>query len=128
VVPDPPPLRAHPGRSADRDSPFSRPLADAGKAVVATDPRHFPFTFSGYTVRFGKTMWNVRPLGYAPDSPLWEVLGDVGAVVDLGGWWSYTTQDREADFYAVTFTSDDSVARDPTPEFVWSEVPRDFRG
>src|SRR5204862_5580849 len=84
VVPDPPPIREHRGRGAGRDSPHAGPLVEAAKALVAEDPDAFPWQFSGMTVRFGRTMWNVDPLGYQPDHPLCEVLCDVGAICDPG--------------------------------------------
>jgi hypothetical protein len=130
VVPDPPPLRDHPGRSADRRSPHAQPLVDAAEALMAEDPDTFPWTFSGMTVRFGRTMWNVDPLGYQPDSPLYEVLCDVGAICEPGGWWSQTSQYSDGDFYVVTFVSQEqpSVPGPPRPSFVWTEVPREFHG
>jgi len=70
---------------------------------MASDPEGFPWQFAGMTVRFGKTMWNVDPLGYQPDHPLFEVLCEIGAICDPSGWWSHTTQDAQADFYVVTF-------------------------
>jgi len=97
---------------------------------VAEDPDAFPWQFSGMTVRFGRTMWNVDPLGYQPDHPLIEVLCHVGAICDSGGWWSYTSQDPDADFYVVTFLSQErpSGDRQPIPLFVWTEVPSEFHG
>jgi hypothetical protein len=81
------------------------------------------------TVRFGRTMWNVDPLGYQPDHPLYEVLCDVGAICDPDGWWSYTDQDPDGDFYVVTFVSEEpSGDRPPRPSFVWTEVPAEFHG
>jgi len=76
------------------------------------------------TVRFGRTMWNVGPLGYSPEDPLYEVLCDVGAVCEPGGWWSYTSQDPDADFYVVTFLSQEQPSGDhlPTPSFVIEAV------
>jgi len=58
---------------------------------MASDPDGFPWQFAGMTVRFGKTMWNVDPLGYQPDHPLFEVLCEIGAICDPSGWWSHTT-------------------------------------
>jgi hypothetical protein len=83
------------------------------------------------TVRFVRTMWNVDPLGYQPDAPLYEVLCDAGAICDPDGWWSYTSQDPDADFYVVTFLSEEQTSsEDHTPmgPFVWTEVPPDFLG
>jgi hypothetical protein len=108
VVPDPPPMRTHPGRSADRRSPHAAALAAAGKAAVSAHPDKFPFRFAGMTVRFGKTMWDVDPLGYQPDHPIIEVLADVGAVTDPESWWSKTSRDPESAFYLVTFTSEEA--------------------
>jgi hypothetical protein len=99
--------------------------------LVAEDPDEYPWQFSGMTVRFGRTMWNVRPLGYSPEDALYEVLCDVGAICDPGGWWSYESQDPGADFYAVTFVSQDlgsSTEHPPRPAFVWTEVPPEFHG
>lgn len=84
VVPDPPPLREHPGRAADRDSPHAKLLASAGLAAVDAEPRDAPFVIAGMTVTFGRTMWDVRPLGYSADGVLLEVLQDVGAVTETG--------------------------------------------
>jgi len=98
---------------------------------VAEDPDEYPWQFSGLTVRFGRTMWNVRPLGYSPEGPLYEVLCSVGAVCDPGGFWSYTTQDPDADFYVVTFLSQELTSsgdHSPRPSFVCTEVPIEFHG
>jgi hypothetical protein len=106
---------------------WSRP----GEALVAAEPDAFPWSFSGMTVRFGRTMWNVDPLGYQPDHPLYEVLCDVGAICDPEGWWSYTSQDPGVDFYVVTFVSQElssSTERPPSLSFVWTEVPPEFHG
>ena len=108
VVPDPPPMRAHPGRSANRNSPNAEPLARAGEALVASDPRVFPFDFAGVIVVFGRTMPDVDPLGYQPEHPIMEVLATVGAVEDHGRWWSRTSQDTSADFYVVTFVTSEA--------------------
>ena len=128
VVPDPPPIREHPGRGAGRDSPHAGPLVDAGRELMASDPEGFPWQFAGMTVRFGKTMWNVDPLGYQPDHPLFEVLCEIGAICDPSGWWSHTTQDAQADFYVVTFLSEKrtSAVYQPEPPFVFTEVPSDY--
>jgi hypothetical protein len=130
VVPDPPPIREHPGRAAGRDSPHAGLLVEAAKALVGEDPDAFPWQFSGMTVRFGRTMWNVDPLGYQPDHPLYEVLCDVGAICDPDGWWSYTSQDPDAEFYVVTFVSQErpSASRPLEPSFIWTEVPAEFHG
>jgi hypothetical protein len=74
-------------------------------------------------------MWNVRPLGYSPEGPLYEVLCSVGAVCDPGDFWSYTTQEPDADFYVVTFPSQELTSsgdHSPRPSFVWTEVPKEF--
>jgi hypothetical protein len=113
VVPDPPPMRTHPGRSADRNSPHAGPLARAGEAAVSAHPDAFPFTFAGMTVRYGRTKWDVDPPGYQPDHPIFEVLGDVGAVIDPSHWWGGESQDPDSDFYIVTFTSEDADGHSP---------------
>ena len=107
VVPDPPPLREHPGRAAGRGSPFATPLARAGEAARAAHLDSFPFEFKGITVRYGRTVWNVDVLGYQPDHAILEVLAEVGAVWDPEGWWSRSSQNRDADHYVVTFTSEE---------------------
>jgi hypothetical protein len=128
VVPDPPPLRGHPGRSARRDDPYAGPLARAGEALVAAHPDALPFVFGGIVVRYGRTVWNVDPLGYQPDHPIFEVLGDVGAMWDPEAWWNQESQDPDADFYVVTFTSDvDGSGPGPSqPISVWTDVPAEF--
>jgi hypothetical protein len=131
VVPDPPPIREHPGQSAGRDSPHAQVLVEAGEALVAAEPEAFPWTFSGVIVRFGRTMWNARRLGYSPEDPVYEVLCNVGAICEPGGYWSYTTQDPYADFYVVSFVSEDlgsSTEHPPAPSFVLTEVPPEFHG
>jgi hypothetical protein len=128
VVPDPPPLRGHPGRSAHREDPYAAPLARAGEDLVAAHPERVPYVFRGMSVRYGRTVWNVDPLGYQPDHAIFEVLCDVGAMCDPESWWTHASQDPDADFYVVTFTSED----DPSgigrtePISVWTEVPADF--
>jgi hypothetical protein len=127
VVPDPPPFRDHPGRSADRNSPHAGPLARAGQQAVDSSPEEFPFIFAGMTVTFGRTMWNVREFGFSTEDPLYEVLCDVGAACEPGSWSSYTTQDPVADFYVVTFTTERPTHdREPHPEFIRSELPEEF--
>jgi hypothetical protein len=130
VVPDPPPLREHPGRSAGRGSPYAAALMRAGEAARGAHPDAFPFEFSGMTVRYGRTVWNVDVLGYQPDHAILEVLAHVGAVWDPEAWWSYASQDRDADYYVVTFTSGDvsSDSPGPSPITAWTEVPAEFRG
>jgi hypothetical protein len=129
VLPDPPPIREHPGRSAGRDSPHARKLVEAARELVVEDPDAYPWQFTGMTVRFGRTMWNTDALGYSPDSPLYEVLCDVGAICDPEGWWSYTSQDPAAAFYVVTFVSEEaSQERPPRPSYVFTEVPPEFHG
>jgi hypothetical protein len=102
VVPDPPPMRASPGNSADRRSPNAQPLARAGEALVSSDPTAFPLRVAGTTVVFGKTMPEVDPLGYQSWQPILEVLTDVGAVVDGETGWVLDFHDPSADFYVVT--------------------------
>ena len=130
VVPDPPPIREHPGQAAGRDSPHAELLVEAAEALVAEDPDAFPWQFSGMTVRFGRTMWNVDPLGYQPGHPLFEVLCNVGAICDPDGWWSYTSQDPDAEFYVVTFASEEpsSASQFVEQSFTWTEVPPEFHG
>jgi hypothetical protein len=98
---------------------------------MAEDPEGFPWQFSGMTTRFGQRMWNTDPLGYQPDSPIYEVLCDAGAICDPGGWWSYTSQDPEAFFYVVTFVSEErpspAVDRAPMGPFV-TDVPSGYHG
>jgi hypothetical protein len=127
VVPDPPPFRARPGLAADRHSPHAAALATAGEAAVSENPASYPVRFTGSVIRFGTTMWNVDPLGYQPGHPLHEVLENVGAIVDPGSYWSYTSQDPDADFYVVTFTDGDGTSHGPAAPFAWSEVPSEFR-
>jgi hypothetical protein len=127
VVPDPPPFRDHRGRSADRNSPHAGPLARAGQQAVDSSSEEFPFSFAGMTVTFGRTVWDVREFGFSPDAPLYEVLCDVGAACEPGSWWSYITQDPVADFYVVTFTTEQPTHdREPPAEFIWSELPEEF--
>jgi hypothetical protein len=65
--------------------------------------------------------------GFSPEDPLCEVLCDVGAACEPGGWRSYTTQDPAAEFYVVTFTTERPTHdREPPPEFIWSELPEEF--
>jgi hypothetical protein len=104
VVPDPPPTRTHPGRSADRNSPNAQDLARA--ALVASGPPAFPLTFAGLTLVFGRTIPDVDPLGYQPQDPIIEVLAEVGAVRDPEAYWSSFSQDASADFYVVTFETE----------------------
>jgi hypothetical protein len=85
VVPDPPPTRASPGRSADRDSPNAEPLVRAAEALLDAEPNRFPLVFSEINVTFGKTMPDVDPLGYQPDHPIYEVLQDLGVAIEPEG-------------------------------------------
>jgi hypothetical protein len=82
------------------------------------------------TVRFGRTVWNVDVLGYQPNHAILEVLTHVGAVEDPDSYWSYEGQDLDADYYVVTFTSEDSSSDSPGPSPItaWTEVPAEFRG
>jgi hypothetical protein len=107
VVPDPPPTRASPGRSADRDSPNAEPLVRAAEALLDAEPNRFPLVFSEINVTFGKTMPDVDPLGYQPDHPIYEVLQDLGVVIEPEGWSSQNEQNPTADFYVLTFVLDD---------------------
>jgi hypothetical protein len=127
VAPDPPPLREHPGRSAGRDSPYAEPLVQAAQALIAEDPDGSPWLFSGMTIRFGRTMWDTDVLGYSPESPLYEVLCDSGAICDPDGWWSHTSQDPGSAVYVVTFLSDSGGSgRPPMPQFVLTDVPPEY--
>lgn len=107
VVPDPPPTRAHPGAAADRHSPNALPLVRAGEALLQAQPGVFPLVFTRIFVVFGKTMPDVDPLGYQPDHPIYEVLQNIGVVIEPEGWSSTNSQDPSAEFYVVTFTLDD---------------------
>jgi hypothetical protein len=107
VVPDPPPIRATPGRSADRDSPNAEPLLSAAEALLKAEPDRFPLVFSEISVVFGKTMPDVDPLGYQPDHPIYEVLQDVGVVIEPESWSTRSDQNPLADFYVVTFVLED---------------------
>jgi hypothetical protein len=81
VVPDPAPLREHPGRSAGRGSPYAAALMRAGEAARGAHPDAFPFEFTGMTVRYGRTVWNVDVLGYQPIKPsskFWPTLVQCG--------------------------------------------------
>lgn len=107
VVPDPPPTREHPGRAADRDSPNAQALVSAAEALIRANPGVFPLVFSRIDVVFGKTLPDVDPLGYQPDHPIYEVLQDVGLVIEPESWSNRNEQDPSADFYVVTFTLED---------------------
>ena len=130
VVPDPPPLREHPGRAAGRGSPHATALTRAGEAARRAQPDVFPFEFTGMTVWYGRTVWNVDILGYQPDHAILEVLAHVGAVSDPDAYWSYDAQDTDADYYVVTFTSEDPSSDNPGsgPITAWTEVPAEFLG
>jgi hypothetical protein len=130
VIPDPPPLRQHPGRGAGVGDPYAALLIRAGRTAAAADPDAFPFQFRGVTVRYGRTAWNVSPLGYQPDHPNLEVLAAAGAVWDPEHWWSTGSQDSTSDYYVVTFTSEDPAERGPRNETItaWTDVPEQYRG
>ncbi len=130
VVPDPPPLRDDPGHGAGIDSPHAAPLARAGRAAVSADPGAFPFRFDGMIVRYGRTVWNVDPLGYQPTHSILEVLAATGAVWDPDAWWTAESQDSDADYYIVTFTSEEATSDSKAigPITAWTEVPPEFRG
>jgi hypothetical protein len=114
VVPDPPPTRAHPGRAAERGSPNADALVHAGEALSQANPGVFPRVFSTIEVVFGKTMPDVDPLGYQPDHPIYEVLQDIGVVIEPESWSSRSRQDASADFYVVTFTLEDEQWKPPS--------------
>ena len=130
VVPDPPPLREDPGRGAGIESPYAKPLVAAARATVGADPDAFPFQFQGMVVRYGRTVWNVNPLGYQPDHSILEVLVGAGAVWDPSAWWTRSSQDPTSDYYVVTFTTGDGseVSSGIGPIQAWTEVPQQFRG
>jgi hypothetical protein len=75
-------------------------------------------------------VWNVDVLGYQPDHAILEVLANIGAVWDPEGSWTSVSQDRDGDYYVVTFTSEDASSDSPalTPITAWTEVPAEFRG
>src|SRR4051794_18444188 len=114
VVPDPPPVRAHPGQSADRSSSNAEPLVRAAQALLDAYPTAFPRVFREIRVRFGRTMPDVDALGYQPDHPIYEILQDVGVVIEPESWSSQNAQDVDAEHYVVTFTlDDDAVVEEP---------------
>jgi hypothetical protein len=114
VVPDPPPIRTHPGRSADRDSPNAGPLVQAAEALLRAEPNTFPRVFSEIRVVFGKTLPEVDPVGYQPDDPIYEVLQDVGVVIEPDSWTSRNEQDPTADVFVVTFELENQRWEKPT--------------
>jgi hypothetical protein len=103
VVPDPPPVRTIPGRSADRRSPNASPLAHAGKALRATDPHGFPIQWQGIMITFGRSVPQVE--GYDATDAIIEVLTDVGVLEDPGFWWTKTFRTRNP-FYVVTLDTE----------------------
>ena len=94
VLPDPPPVRTTPGRSADRDSPNAGPLVRAAQALRNAHPDLFPRVFSEIQVTFGRTLPDVDPLGYQPDHPIYETLQAVGVVIEPEGWPHETSRTR----------------------------------
>jgi hypothetical protein len=112
------------------ESPHATLLTRAATAAVAADPDAFPFQFTGMSVRYGRTVWNVDPLGYQPGHSILEVVAAAGAVWDPEAWWSSESQDHDADYYVVTFTSEDPSSgwRGFRPITAWTEVPPEFRG
>ena len=70
------------------------------------------------------------PLGYQPDHSILEVLAAAGTVWDPDSYWSYDSQDPAADYYVVTFTSEDPTSGNlvQSPIAAWTEVPAEFRG
>ena len=81
-------------------------------------------------VRYGRTVWNVDPLGYQPDHSILEVLAATGAVWDPDAWWTAESQDPNADYYVVTFTSEEASSYSQAIGSItaWTEVPAEFRG
>jgi hypothetical protein len=75
-------------------------------------------------------VWNVDPPGYQPDHSIVEVLAAAGAVSDPEGWWTSESQDRDVDYYVVTFTSEDPSDDSPIsgPITASTDVPAEFRG
>lgn len=99
-----PPVRADPGRCADRHSPNAAPLADAGQRLVGQNPTRFPLTEAfGITLRLGSTVPATDDDGYSVDSPIVEVLVDVGVIADerLEDWMR-CSQDPAWNDYEVT--------------------------
>jgi hypothetical protein len=59
-------------------------------------------------VVYGKTIPDVAGLGYSPDHAIYEVLNDVGVVIeDDRGYSTRDDQDSSAGFYVVTLTLED---------------------
>jgi hypothetical protein len=106
VVPDSPPMRTHPGRSADRHSPHAAALAAAGEAAMSEHPDRFPLRFVGMTVKFGKTVWRVPPRVPPGRSDRRSPWRRRGRRLPSDYWSSPTTRDPDSDFYVVTFTSE----------------------
>ena len=106
VVPDPPPIRTHPGRSADRHSPNAGPLARAGEAAISAAPSAFPIVFAGIVAVFGRSMPNVE--GYELDHAIYEVLVDIGLLLEPEAWWTRHSRNPSADYYVVSFASNGS--------------------
>ena len=81
-------------------------------------------------VRYGRTVWDVDPLGYQPSHSILEVVVATGAVWDPGAWWTAESQDSDADVYVVTFTSEDASSDSQAVGAItaWTDVPAEFRG
>jgi hypothetical protein len=102
-VEGPPPVRADPGRSADRSSPNAEPLALAAEALMVKAPMSFalrePFGITGV---FGST----KPPrgGHGAIDPIIEVLVDVGVLEDerLEDWERELQDPDVGELYTVT--------------------------
>jgi hypothetical protein len=75
-------------------------------------------------------VWNVDALGYQPDHSILEILAATGAVWDPDAWWTAESQDSDADYYVVTFTSEEASSYSQAIGSIaaWTEVPAEFRG
>src|SRR4051812_1676733 len=119
TVPDPPPTRERTGRAADRGSPNAGPLVRAAEAMVEANPGLFPLTFSSYRIVFGKTRPEVD--GYEPHHAIYEVLQDVGLVIEPESWYADEGQDPSADFYVATYALADDGGQHPTSVAVYND-------
>jgi hypothetical protein len=102
AVPGEPPLRADPGRCADRGSPNAGPLAEAGLAAVERDPLAFPLKVPlGVAVTFGSSPQEFN--GYDAITAIEEILVDVGVIGDerLVDWEREIVDPSLGDSYTV---------------------------